>query len=169
MRPATIRLTETGRITASVPAVLASDAARDAGKELTMNNRISQLAAIFALLVGFNLAGPTNALAAPPESSTLQTAPLGGSSLTFGRAMARSSWYGAVDLRGGEMSFISISGDGDTDLDLYIYDAAGNLIVASDGRSDDESVWVIPRVTGRFYIRVRNLGSVYNDFSVWVH
>ena len=55
-----------------------------------------------------------------------------------------------------------------TDLDLFVYDAAGNLIVASEGLTDQESVWVLPFATGRFYIRVRNLGPVYNDCTLHI-
>ncbi len=72
-----------------------------------------------------------------------------------------------VTFRGGEPAFLAISGDGDTDLDLYVYDQNGNLICASNGPGDDEACRWYPRWTGPFIVRVRNLGGVYNQYRMW--
>jgi hypothetical protein len=64
--------------------------------------------------------------------------------------------------RGNQVTTISIVGDGDTDLDLYVYDANGNLIASGIGLSDRETVSFIPFATGAFRVEVRNLGNVWN-------
>lgn len=67
---------------------------------------------------------------------------------------------------GGEPAVVEVRGDGDTDLDLYVYDAAGNQICSGESYDDREvCVWT-PRWTDVFTIRVRNLGSVYNHAVV---
>ncbi len=61
---------------------------------------------------------------------------------------------------------IAISGDGDTDLDLYVYDSNGNLIVSDTDYSDDCYVSWVPAWTGRFVVKVVNRGSVYNRYVI---
>ena len=56
--------------------------------------------------------------------------------------------------------------DGDTDLDLYVYDENG-ILIASDTDSTETCVvrfW--PKWTGAFRIEVRNLGTVYNRYEI---
>ena len=59
---------------------------------------------------------------------------------------------------------IAVSGDGDTDLDLYVYDSLGNLIVCDTSYSDDCYVRWVPRWTGRFVVKVVNRGPLYNRY-----
>ncbi|GMO11583.1 MAG: hypothetical protein Ta2D_13740 [Rickettsiales bacterium] len=59
-----------------------------------------------------------------------------------------------------------VSGDGDTDLDLYIYDANGNLIEYDENYSDDCYVSWVPKWTGSYTIRIVNRGRVYNRFII---
>lgn len=74
-----------------------------------------------------------------------------------------------ISFRGGERACVVVSGDGDTDLDLYVYDENGNL-VASDTDSTDDCVAVWnPRWTGPFTIKIKNLGRVYNRYSMAVN
>lgn len=68
--------------------------------------------------------------------------------------------------RGGELAVVSIVGDGDTDLDLFVYDNAGNLIVRGIGLTDRETVRWTPPATGTYRIVVRNLGGVWNRYSL---
>lgn len=72
-------------------------------------------------------------------------------------------------LRGGEATTILVSGDGDTDLDLYVYDENGNLVESDTDYTDDCVVRVYPRWTGPFTILVRNRGSVYNEYEIAVY
>jgi hypothetical protein len=66
----------------------------------------------------------------------------------------------------GYLAEVLVSGDGDTDLDLYIYDSNGNLIASDTDYTDDCYVRWVPAWTGRFVIRVVNRGGVYNNYVV---
>ena len=70
-------------------------------------------------------------------------------------------------LRGGEVTRIRVQGDGDTCLELRVYDENGNLI-ASDtlGGGDRREVQLIPKWTGSFKIKVKNLGSIGNRYVI---
>jgi hypothetical protein len=61
---------------------------------------------------------------------------------------------------------IVVVGDGDTDLDLYVYDANGNLIEYDEDYSDDCCVSWVPLWTGAYTIRAVNRGRVYNRFTI---
>lgn len=63
---------------------------------------------------------------------------------------------------------IYLSGDGDTDLDLYVYDSGGNEVGRRVGRSDDESMGINIYRSGWFTVKVVNLGRVYNNYQLWV-
>jgi hypothetical protein len=71
-----------------------------------------------------------------------------------------------VAFRGGEQAIVIISGDGDTDLDLYIYDENGNLVSSDTDGLDDCIVRFYPKWTGNFTVRVKNLGRVYNRYVI---
>lgn len=71
-----------------------------------------------------------------------------------------------VTFVGGESAAVMVIGDGDTDLDLYIYDEDGNLITKDDDDSDNCIVGWTPRWTGKFTIKIKNLGRVYNAYML---
>ena len=59
---------------------------------------------------------------------------------------------------------ILVSRDGDTDLDLYVYDSNGNLIASDTDYTDDCYVSWVPRWTGSFIVQIVNRGRVYNRY-----
>ena len=65
-----------------------------------------------------------------------------------------------------ELAEVIVIGDGDNDLDLYVYDSNGNLI-ASDTDYTDQCVcrWV-PSWTGAFTIRIINRGAIYSNYAI---
>jgi hypothetical protein len=65
-------------------------------------------------------------------------------------------------------AFVKVEGDGDTDLDLAIYSDLGYLVVEDLDYTDDGYVTFTPSSTSRFTIKVRNLGSVYNNYTIFV-
>ena len=71
--------------------------------------------------------------------------------------------YTAV-FRGGENAIVMVIGDGDTDLDLYIYDENGNLITYDNDYTDNCVCTFTPRWTGTFVIKIVNRGRVYNNY-----
>ena len=68
-----------------------------------------------------------------------------------------------------ELAEVCVSGDGDTDLDLYIYDENGNLIGSDSDYTDDCVVRWVPAWTGTFIIKVVNRGVVYNEYALWTN
>lgn len=61
---------------------------------------------------------------------------------------------------------VAVSGNGATDLDLYVYDENGNLIAGDDDYSDDCYVCWTPRWTGNFIIKVVNRGRYNNYYNI---
>lgn len=80
--------------------------------------------------------------------------------------LAKSSDVYHMRFRAHETAEIAVSGDGDTDLDLYVYDSSGNLIESDDDLTDECYVSWTPRWTGTFRVEVVNRGSVYNSYSL---
>ncbi|GHU82020.1 hypothetical protein FACS189468_5690 [Spirochaetia bacterium] len=71
-----------------------------------------------------------------------------------------------LPFRAGQPATVFVSGDGSTDLDLYVYDENGNLIAYDEDYSDDCLVRWNPRWTGSFIIVVKNLGRVWNRYTL---
>ncbi|MGQ0615191.1 MAG: hypothetical protein ACT4PV_15770 [Planctomycetaceae bacterium] len=71
-----------------------------------------------------------------------------------------------VTFIGGERAEAAIDGDDDTDLDLFVYDQNGNLIISDTRAGDAAGVYWTPRWTGPFRIRVVNLGTVWNHYVI---
>lgn len=69
-----------------------------------------------------------------------------------------------VQFEGGALAVVGISGDGATDLDLYVFDEAGKRICAAEGNGDDEICRFTPRATSTYRIEVKNLGKIANQF-----
>lgn len=69
-----------------------------------------------------------------------------------------------IKFAGNRLAEVFVSGDGDTDLDLYVYDANGNLIVYDNDYTDDCYVCWTPAWTGSFTIKIKNRGNVYNRY-----
>lgn len=65
-----------------------------------------------------------------------------------------------------ELAQVGVSGNGNTDLDLYVYDANGNLIGSDTDYSDDCIVRWVPAWTGTFIIKVVNRGIYNNRFVI---
>ena len=68
--------------------------------------------------------------------------------------------------KAGVVAEVALVGDGDTDLDLYIFDELGNEICASTGYADREYCRWTPRWEGLFRIEVRNKGPLWNQYSL---
>jgi len=64
---------------------------------------------------------------------------------------------------------VIISGNGASDLDLYIYDSNGNLITYDRGNTDDAFASWVPAWTGSFTIEVKNCGSKANRFDIYTN
>jgi len=109
---------------------------------------------LMAVVVGFAM------------SSLAQADPVEGPVCTEEVVLSHSTDVYEMWFYGEEASIVTVSGDGDTDLDLYVYDEKGNLIAQDEDLSDQAVVYFAPRWTGRFTIRVVNRGSVYNRYTI---
>ena len=89
---------------------------------------------------------------------------LTGGSFTSETVLSHSTDHYVIPFVGGEYARIALSGDGDTDLDIRVYDESGNLIKESLSTGDDEIVGWVPAWTGRYLVEVSNLGDVYNNY-----
>lgn len=71
-----------------------------------------------------------------------------------------------LTFRADEVARIAVSGDGDTRLDLYIYDEHGNLVASPVGPGDDCLASWVPRWTGIFVTWIVNRGLVSNKYLI---
>jgi hypothetical protein len=89
---------------------------------------------------------------------------VGGPASHYDEVLARSTDVYTLTFRGGEWAEIRVRGDGDTDLDCYVYDQNGNLIDSDADYTDYCILGWVPRWTGSFTLRIRNLGWVWNGY-----
>lgn len=87
-----------------------------------------------------------------------------GPSRHYDSVNGRSTDTYQISFVGNYLAEIGVSGDGDTDLDLYVYDSNGNLIAKDTDYSDDCYVSWVPKWTGRFIVKVVNRGPLYNRY-----
>ena len=91
---------------------------------------------------------------------------VGGTKVNDSRVEAHATDVYHISFYAGELATVVVTGDGDTDLDLYIYDQFGNL-VASDTDTTDVCIGqFVPTLTGSFRIELKNLGGVYNRYQI---
>lgn len=84
----------------------------------------------------------------------------------YGTVAAGSSNSYVLNLRGGTQARIAVSGDGDTDLDCYLYDQNGSEVDRDDDSTDECRLVNTPLWTGPFQLVIKNRGSVYNEFEL---
>ncbi len=89
---------------------------------------------------------------------------VGGPQSTTDRVLSNTTDIWEINFRGGERGSIRVDGDGDTDLDCYVYNSSGTL-VAYDNDLTDYCIldWYQPS-TGTIRMEIRNLGDVYNQY-----
>ncbi|MEZ0609436.1 hypothetical protein ACAW74_13010 [Fibrella sp. WM1] len=80
------------------------------------------------------------------------------------RVEAGSVYTDFILFEGNALAEVVIIGDGDCDLDLYVYDENGNLIAKDDDNTDRCYVSFVPSRQSSFRIRVVNRGNVYANY-----
>ena len=91
---------------------------------------------------------------------------VGGAIVHYDLVRARDTDIYRIRFRGREYAEVCVVGDGDTDLDLYIYDQNGNLVCSDTDYTDRMYCSWTPRWTGPFEIEIENLGTVYNEYRL---
>jgi hypothetical protein len=114
---------------------------------------MNKMAILLSSVMGLGAIGMPVAQAAEARSSVV-------------RAHATDQW--SFTLKAGVSYDIVIDGDGDTDLDVYLYDENGALIDVDDDPTDFAIVSVTPRWTGRFVLKIVNHGRVYNRYVLTI-
>ena len=119
-------------------------------------NRMSRI------FFGLALAG----LLSVASGSALRADTVGGAGFANEAAAARETVTYKVFFHGSKTAIVSVTGDGDTDLDLYVYDESGNLVGSDTSPTDRCVVTWIPKWTGQFTIKVVNRGTVLNNYKL---
>jgi hypothetical protein len=100
------------------------------------------------------------------KASTKTRGAVGGAKYASSRVHSGQTDEYVVRFWGGETAAVYVSGDGDTDLDLYIYDASGKLVTSDIDYSDEcVCIWK-PRSTASYKVRIKNRGDVYNAYTI---
>ena len=82
------------------------------------------------------------------------------------RVSAGDIEYFTYHATAGVPASILVIGDGDTDLDLYVFDANANLITEDTDNLDVCLCEWTATYTGQYYVAVKNWGNVYNEFTI---
>ena len=130
-------------------------------------NILKAFAATIILAISFN----ANATANPVESDSSAPAE---SSIYYvanktDNVLAHDYDIWEITLNSGVNYTIVVEGDGDTDLDLYVYDEYGNELDRDDDYTDYCICSITPRWTGKIKIKIRNYGDVYNHYNLRIY
>jgi hypothetical protein len=99
-------------------------------------------------------------------ATAAQAGAIPGPKIARGEIPARGVDSYTVVFAGKERAEVGVKGDGDTNLDLYVYDENGNLVAGDEGSTDVCLAVFTPRWTGKFTIVVVNRGLVPNDYTI---
>lgn len=112
--------------------------------------------------------GDANLLALIEKTSATaaKRGPVGGAKYNSTNVKANGADVYYQNFIAGSTAVVTAVGDGDTDLDLYVYDSNGNLIAKDDDYTDNCVVSWTPKWTGKFRIRVVNRGGVSNNYVI---
>lgn len=103
---------------------------------------------------------------APQAAAPAAKGRAGGPGITSTCVLANSTDIFVETFRAHEQAVVIVDGDGDTDLDTYVYDENGNLIDSDDDYTDYCILSWTPRWTGAFRIEVKNLGGIANCYTL---
>jgi hypothetical protein len=128
--------------------------------------------ALLVLAASFPAASHSTSQALPNGAASADAAQFdaGATTTSDGRGVvaAHSTDTWTLFLHAGVPATIFVTGDGDTDLDVFLYDENGNLIDSDTDLTDRCIVGVTPRWSGSFTLRVQNLGPIANVYSIRV-
>ncbi len=91
---------------------------------------------------------------------------VGGPGERYSFVYGTSADYYEISFIERELAEIFVLGDGDTDLDLYVYDSNGHLIAKDDDYTDRCVVSWVPAWTGRYIIKIVNRGPILNNYHL---
>lgn len=89
---------------------------------------------------------------------------VGGPRSTTDRVLSNTTDVWEIAFRGGELGSIRVDGDGDTDLDCYVYNSAGTLLAYDNDLTDYCILDWYQSSAGNIRLEIKNLGDVYNEY-----
>jgi hypothetical protein len=101
-------------------------------------------------------------------SQTADAGRLGGPASAYGTVPAGESYYFDLELNAGENTLVGITGNGQTILNLYVYDTDGHVVLGT-GKWDRKVAVISVYRAGFFRIVVQNMGQVDNSFMIGVN
>lgn len=121
---------------------------------------LSFLAVLTLSLVSWTQPAPTETSPAAPTGRVY------GPADATRRVEAYSTYADRIMFRGNELARVTIEGDGDCDLDLYIYNDEGMLVAKDDDYTDYCVASWTPNYTKSYRIIVRNRSGVYANYRL---
>ncbi len=91
---------------------------------------------------------------------------VGGPGEKYSFVWGNGTEYYTVNFIEGQLAEIVVRGDGDTDLDLYVFDSNDHLVAQDADYTDRCYVSWVPVWTGRFTIKIVNRGPVPNHYRL---
>lgn len=109
------------------------------------------------------------AMVALTVSSQVLANPVGGTKFEEGYLKPGAILTADLPVYGGETTQLIVVGDGDGDLDCFVYDSDGDLVDSDVGRADACAVEVTPREMSVYQFRVVNRGNITTKYfaKVW--
>lgn len=89
---------------------------------------------------------------------------VGGPRSAVDRVLSNTTDVWEISFRGGERGSIRVEGDGDTDLDCYVYNSAGTLVAYDNDLTDYCILDWYQSSAGSIRLEIKNLGDVYNEY-----
>lgn len=134
--------------------------------KLSESNRLARFVlAAAASAVALAAAGSASAVSAPPPG------PMGmiiriAQSVTSDVALSHRSDFHSLWCTAGETARISLRGNADTDIDLFVRAPDGRIVCREVGWGDREGCYFIAPQTGVYRVEVRNLGDIVNVYDI---
>jgi hypothetical protein len=85
------------------------------------------------------------------------------------QGVVQAGWtvrFNPITFNANQSAVVTMTGDGSTDLDLYVYDEYGTEVARDENATDKATVRFVPRRTGMYFIKVINRGKVWNVFNL---
>lgn len=136
--------------------------------EKALNTSVPKLLADAVQMAGDNqeALAYVNSVKSQIENKPIEKGARYGAVRKSARVAANSTASFTLDIVGGELMTIAIYGDGDTDLDLYVYNEIDELRAYDEDSSGDCLVMFVPIFSQTVRILVKNRGNIYNDFVI---
>lgn len=90
----------------------------------------------------------------------------GGAQFQLNALSPRATAHYRFTFKGGEFALVTVAGDGDTRLDLNIFDENNQLVTSRAGPGDKRLATWVPNRTGVFTIQIVNQGTRWNWYAL---